>query len=75
MVAPRGHTWGTRLGLSLHPATETDAVPVASGSRSRHPRACVGTALIDRRFQGGWHEAAQAHGALTSRKCRRLFRG
>jgi hypothetical protein len=40
----QGRTWGTRLGLSL-PAIETQAVPVASGSR-RHPP-CVGTALID----------------------------
>jgi hypothetical protein len=45
MVAPRGHTWGTRLRLSLPPATETHAVPLASGSRSRHPLACVGIAL------------------------------
>jgi hypothetical protein len=46
------------------PATEAQAVPFASGSRSRHPPACVGIALIDRRFQGGfWYEAAQAHGA------------
>jgi hypothetical protein len=30
------------------PATETHAAPLANGSR-RHPPACVGTALIDRR--------------------------
>jgi hypothetical protein len=64
---------GARLRLSLPPATETHTVPLARPSRSRHPPACVGPALIERRFRMGRHEAAQAHGALTSRKCRRQF--
>jgi hypothetical protein len=42
-----------RTAKALAPATETHAVPLASGSRSRHPEACLGPALIDRGFLGG----------------------
>ena len=48
----RGGTHGTH-GLGSAPrAIETHAVPLARRCRSRPP-GCVGTVLIDRRFQGG----------------------
>jgi hypothetical protein len=71
----RGAHMRTRLRLSLPPATETHAVPLACGSRSRHPSACVATALIDRHSRWVWHARAQAHDALRSRKCRCLYSG
>jgi hypothetical protein len=55
------------------PATETQAVSLKWVPQSASP-GVRRYALIDRRFQGGSGTKPQAHGALTSRKFRRLFR-